>query len=277
MRPERLLTAHGARSSFEPMKWLLAIAGLGLQLACTGTSQEGSGTAGSTTGVVSPVIVSCSQTTTTQAFASCSLSNPCGCPMGCVADADFASPVCEARCADPCPGTMALPGTSASALPTASACVDGYCRLDACAFMPSGAAAPGSYDGLCQVVAPNDGTCFPTGEALPDGGVLQWGICLLGNPEGGCPSDFDPTCPAGGFCIAGGCRPACDPTVTQLCTDGAPCQSFPDALNPHAGYCGPSCSLNGQACGETCCDPLSACTGRGTGTGGSNGICNPGG
>ena len=164
---------------------------------------------------------------------------------------------------------MTLPGTS-EALPTASNCVGGYCRLDACAFEPSGAVAPGAYDGLCTVVATNDGTCFPTGSQLPDGGSQQWGICLLGNPEGVCGSGPDPSCPAGAFCVAGGCRPACDPTASGSCTEGASCQTFPSAVNPHAGYCGPPCSLNGQACGETCCDPLSACTG------GSNGTCSPG-
>ncbi len=258
------------------MKRFFAVAGLGLSLACTDGAQAATGggeaTGGSSTGAISPVIVSCSHTVTTEAFASCSSSNPCGCPMGCIADPDFATPVCESPCADPCPGTMALPGTSTSTLPTASACVDGYCRLDACAFTPGGAAAPGSYDGLCTVVTSNDGTCFPTGQALADGGLLQWGICLRGNPEGGCPSSFDPTCPAGRFCIAGGCRPACDPTVAATCSDGAPCQNFPDALNPHAGYCGPPCRLNGQACGETCCDILSACTGTGP-----TGTCSPGG
>jgi len=168
---------------------------------------------------------------------------------------------------------------SASSLPTSSACLEGYCRLDACGFEPSGATAPGSYNGLCMVVASNDGTCFPTGVSLPDGGSELWGICLLGNPEGVCGSSSNPSCPAGTFCVAGGCRPACDPTVAGSCTDGASCQPFPAAVNPHAGYCGPPCSQNGQACGETCCDPFSACIGQGqgTGTGGSIGTCNPGG
>ncbi len=177
--------------------------------------------------------------------------------MECVADPVFGSPVCEQPCADPCPGTMSLPGTSDSSLPTSSACERSYCRLGACAFAPSGAAAPGSYNGLCTVVEPNDGTCFPNGAALADGGLTLWGICLLGNPDGICDTN-DQTCPAGAFCVAGGCRPACDPTVAGSCTDGATCQSFPAASNPHAGYCGPPCGLNGQACGEVCCDILSA-------------------
>jgi hypothetical protein len=196
--------------------------------------------------------------------------------MGCVSDPAFGSAVCESPCAAACPGTVALPGTS-EALITSSACVGGYCSLDACAVDPNGGSAPGSYDGLCTVVSSNDGTCFPTGLALPDGGIAEWGICVLGNPNGSCGSEPNPACPAGSFCIAGGCRPACDPTAAASCTGGATCQSFPGAANPHAGYCGPPCTANGHACGDACCDPLSACTGQGTGTGGSNGICNPGG
>jgi hypothetical protein len=256
------------------MRKLLVFLSVGLSAACAGGSGEGSG--GSSTGGVTPVTGSCSKSITSQAFASCSDANPCGCPMGCVDDPIFGSTVCEAPCADPCPGRVILPGTSET-LPTASACVGGYCRLDACAFDPTGATAPGSYGSLCTVVSPNDGTCFPTGRILADGGLVAWGICLLGNPAGACGAEPNPACPAGSFCIAGGCRSACDPTVDGGCSQGASCQAFPGAVNPHAGYCGPTCSPNGQACGETCCDTLSACTGQGTGTGGSNGICSPGG
>jgi hypothetical protein len=239
------------------MQKLLVLLALGSSLACTDGSRGGS--TGASTGGIPPV-GTCSKAFTGQVFASCSDTEPCGCPLGCIDDPAFGSMVCEAPCADPCPGTFALPGTSQS-LPTASACVEGWCRLDACGFDPSGAAAAGSYGGPCSVVSAGDGTCFPTGRTLPDGGLVGWGICLLGNPEGECGSEPDPACPAGHFCIAGGCRPPCDPTVDAGCADGASCQQFPGAVNPHAGYCGPPCGSNGKACGEVCCDPSSSCNG----------------
>jgi hypothetical protein len=268
------LTDRERRSTLAPMKLAPVVLALGLIGACTDGMPAGStgGTGGST-----PLLGDCSRAITTAAFAACSEASPCGCPMGCVADPAFPGPVCEEPCAETCPGKVALPGTSGESLPTASACVDGYCRLDACGFAPSGAAASGSYDGLCTAVSSNDGTCFPTGLALSDGGALQWGICLKGDLDGACGPTSDPSCPPGAFCIAGGCRPACDPTVPSTCNGGAACQDFPAALNPHAGYCGPPCSQNGQACGTACCDPSSACSGQGTGTGGSNGVCRPGG
>jgi hypothetical protein len=256
------------------MKLAPALLSLCASLACAGGS---SGTSGTGTSGTAILVGACSHTITTAAFAACSTADACGCPMACVADPAFPGPVCEQPCADACPGTVDLPGTSNESLPTASACVDGYCRLDACAFEPNGAAAAGTYDSLCTVVASNDGTCFPTGLQLPDGGALLWGICLKGDPDGDCGATSDPSCPAGAFCIAGGCRTACDPTVASTCSGGAVCQSFPAALNPHAGYCGPPCSQNGQPCGQLCCDLRSACTSQGTGTGGSTGICNPGG
>jgi hypothetical protein len=194
--------------------------------------------------------------------------------MGCVVDAALGSPVCESPCtAENCEGAVIPPGQLSGPFQTSSSCLGGYCQLNACAVTPGGADAGGNYNGPCTVVSPNDGTCYPTGLLLPDSGYGQtWGICLQGTPTGSC-EERTLSCPAGAFCIAGDCRVPCDPTVAGGC-DAGTCQPFPAAQNPHAGYCGPVCSLDGQTpCAEACCSPASICLGQATTDGG---YCGPG-
>jgi hypothetical protein len=249
-----------------PMKRYAVLALIGMGAACTDGphGQTIGSTQTSGTGPPATPLGTCEHQGGSVAFEACSLADPCACPLECLADPAFASPVCEMPCADPCPGTFRLPGTS-STLPTASACVNAFCRLDACAFDPGGAAVSGSYGGLCTAVTANDGTCFPTGVQLSDGGAALWGVCLKGNLDGVCGAGANPSCVPGSFCIAGGCQTACDPTLASTCAGGVSCQAFPGDINPHAGYCGPPCSLDGEVCSGSCCNPASTC--------GSSGVC----
>jgi hypothetical protein len=218
-------------------------------------------------------IGACDSAGRTREFDSCSSTQACQCPLGCVDDWAFDGSVCEQPCV-----------VSSDCENLGTVCAGGFCGLNVCAQTPAGARAPGAYNAPCDVDATGDGTCLPTAALLPDGGLgASWGVCLQSGPGGSCesslvrhpwaPTDYNSLCPQGSLCLTRSCWPVCDPTVADSC-DAGPCQPFRYVPNPHAGFCGPPCVMDGEQCNmgvTTCCDGMSACINP------LSGMCTPGG
>ncbi len=149
----------------------------------------------------------------------CQDDSDCGCSLSCVED-----PLLGSACEYSCTTTTDCdnPGTI---------CQHALCQAIACS----------DYDGPCDALGTNDGSCIPYDN--PDGGRV--GICQQGGtaPLFGCdyvPSRSNPSglCPVGTYCWTEGysaaaapdpddtvCRPLCNPLTTTTCTNGGVCAS----------------------------------------------------
>jgi hypothetical protein len=171
-------------------------------------------------------------------FQPCTAPTDCECPLTCAFDPGAGENTCE----QPCNIT-----SDCSSIFTVCSGTGGSCVVNFCQATLTGAAAPGTYDSLCNAAGTNDGTCFEASEASG----ANYGVCTQGGTatsatcvalDEASRADSSTACPAGQLCfpLASGntCLPVCDPTGVSgsPCATGTTCTGG-DPADPQSGAC----------------------------------------
>jgi hypothetical protein len=169
-------------------------------------------------------------------FQPCSAPTDCECPLTCAFDPGAGENSCE----QPCNVT-----SDCSSIFTVCSGAGGSCVVNFCEVNLTGAAAPGTYDSLCNAAGTDDGTCFEASDGT------NYGVCTQGGTgtsatcvalDEASRADPSTACPAGQLCfpLSSGntCLPVCDPTGVSgpLCPMGTTCTGG-DPADPQSGAC----------------------------------------